>query len=274
MHSISVLAMLKNESSIIKDWIEHYLAEGVDHFYLIDNGTTDDTYKILSRYENYITLIKDVRRMPTGTQTFLMNAIYLHNIRNETEWVIICDVDEYIYSRKEYPQIRDFLKTIPQNIDKIWIPWKCFGSNGHITQPDKVIKSFTKRQAGISIKMEHGKVICRAKNLIKILSGGNMADLSRHNSYYLCNMQLLSTIKHADDIILEDQKLHLNHYMLMSEEYYKNNKCVRGGGETGHTTDKFTMPAFYNMDSSFNEIQDTELARKKYSPHKKKTNRL
>ena len=51
MHSISVLAMLKNESSIINDWIKHYLAEGVDHFYLIDNGTTDDTYKILSKYE-------------------------------------------------------------------------------------------------------------------------------------------------------------------------------------------------------------------------------
>ena len=114
--------------------------------------------------------------------------------------------------------------------------------------------------------MEHGKVICRAKNLIKIISAGNMVNLSRNNSYYLSNMQLLSTIKHADDITLEEQNLHLNHYMLMSEEYYKNNKCVRGGGETGHTTDKFTMPAFYNMDSSFNEIQDVQLARKKYPP--------
>ena len=34
MYSISVLAMFKNESIIIKEWLEHYLAEGVQHFYL------------------------------------------------------------------------------------------------------------------------------------------------------------------------------------------------------------------------------------------------
>jgi len=153
MYSISVLAMFKNESSIIQEWIEHYLAEGVQHFYLIDNGTTDNTNYILSRYSQYITLIKNVKRMETGTQSFLMSTIYLHKIRKETEWVIICDVDEYIYARNEYNQITDVLKTIPRNIEKIWIPWKCFGSNGHKTQPSSVMNSFTKRQSSISINI-------------------------------------------------------------------------------------------------------------------------
>ena len=81
MYSISVLAMFKNEYSTIKEWIEHYLAEGVEHFYLIDNGTNDNTYNIISRYSHYITLIKDARRMEIGTQTFLMNTLYLHKIR-------------------------------------------------------------------------------------------------------------------------------------------------------------------------------------------------
>ena len=31
--------MFKNESMIITEWIEHYLREGIDHFYLIDNGS-------------------------------------------------------------------------------------------------------------------------------------------------------------------------------------------------------------------------------------------
>ena len=161
MYSISVLAMFKNESSIIQEWLEHYLAEGVQHFYLIDNGTTDNTNYILSRYSQYITLIKDVKRMETGTQSFLMNTIYLHKIRKETEWVIICDVDEYIYARNEYNQITDVLKTIPRNIEKIWIPWKCFGSNGNKTQPINVMKSFTKRQSAInknSIRWKHGGI--------------------------------------------------------------------------------------------------------------------
>ena len=42
MHFLSIIAMFKNESYIIEQWIQHYLLEGVNHFYLIDNGSTDD----------------------------------------------------------------------------------------------------------------------------------------------------------------------------------------------------------------------------------------
>ena len=37
MYLLSVLCMFKNESTIIKEWFEHYISEGIDHFYLIDN---------------------------------------------------------------------------------------------------------------------------------------------------------------------------------------------------------------------------------------------
>ena len=36
MHYLSVLAIFKNEGHIINEWLNHYLLEGVDHFYLID----------------------------------------------------------------------------------------------------------------------------------------------------------------------------------------------------------------------------------------------
>ena len=47
MYNLSILAMFKNESWIIKEWIEHYLLEGVDHFYLIDNGLNE----LIQKYE-------------------------------------------------------------------------------------------------------------------------------------------------------------------------------------------------------------------------------
>ena len=39
---LSIVAIFKNESWILKEWIEHYLNQGVDHFFLIDNGSTDN----------------------------------------------------------------------------------------------------------------------------------------------------------------------------------------------------------------------------------------
>ena len=263
MYSISVLAMFKNESNIIIDWIDHYLAEGVEHFYLIDNGSTDDTARKISRYSNYMTLIKDARKMETGTQTFLLNHYYLNKIKSESEWLIICDIDEYIYSRKNQAKIIDVLNILPLNVEKIWIPWKCFGSNGHTTQPKDVIRAFTKRKVDISLQMEHGKVICRTQNLTSIVSAGNMVELTENNVYYLCNGQRLDQCKYTD-AVFKVLDLQMNHYMLMSEEYYKNIKCVRGGGESGYTTNKFTMPAFYNMDKTFNEVVDLGLSNKVY----------
>jgi glycosyltransferase involved in cell wall biosynthesis len=263
MYSVSIVAMFKNETNIIKDWIDHHLAEGVEHFYLIDNGSTDDTSRKISRYSNYITLIKDARKMETGTQTFLLNHYYLNKIKSESEWLIICDIDEYIYSRKNQAKIIDVLNILPPNVEKIWIPWKCFGSNGHTTQPKDVIRAFTKRKADISLQMEHGKVICRTQNLTSIVSAGNMVELTENNVYYLCNGQRLDKCKYTD-AVFKILDLQMNHYMLMSEEYYKNIKCVRGGGESGHTTNKFTMPAFYNMDKTFNEVVDLGLCNKVY----------
>jgi hypothetical protein len=36
MNYLSILAIMKNEAMNLKLWIDHYIYQGVDHFYLID----------------------------------------------------------------------------------------------------------------------------------------------------------------------------------------------------------------------------------------------
>jgi len=262
MYQVSVLAMFKNESMIIKDWIEHYLREGVEHFYLIDNGSTDDYYEKIKVYDKYITLTKDPTRLIKGTQTFLFNKIYLEIIKKETKWIIICDIDEYIYARNKYNQIIDVLNDFPFNVEKIWLPWKNFGSNGHKNQPSNIIKSFTKRKEGFTNNHGLGKIICRTANLDEILTCGHIVRLTKNNIMYNSNCY------HLDNYIFDEDNckklnLHLNHYMLLSEEYYIKVKSIRGGGESGLTI-KYDLNSFYNFDKNYNNINDNELANKKY----------
>ena len=40
--SLCLLTMFKNESHIMKEFITHYLKQGVDHFIMIDNGSNDN----------------------------------------------------------------------------------------------------------------------------------------------------------------------------------------------------------------------------------------
>ena len=136
MYNLSILAMFKNESMIIEDWIIHYLKEGVNHFYLIDNGSVDDYWTKINKYENYITIVKDSTRLPNGTQTYLYNKIFLETIKRETKWLIICDIDEYIYAKNG--NIMNVLNKLSENVEKIWLPWKIFGSNGNIKQPNNI----------------------------------------------------------------------------------------------------------------------------------------
>jgi glycosyltransferase involved in cell wall biosynthesis len=50
MYYLSVLSIFKNETMNLKIWIEHYLWQGVEHFYLIDNGSDDNPLNILQEY--------------------------------------------------------------------------------------------------------------------------------------------------------------------------------------------------------------------------------
>ena len=58
-HYLSVLAIFNNEGHIFREWLDHYLAEGVDFFYLINNFSEDaDVFlPILQEYRSYIHLV-------------------------------------------------------------------------------------------------------------------------------------------------------------------------------------------------------------------------
>jgi len=263
MYNLSVLAMFKNESMIIKDWIEHYIKEGVNHFYLIDNGSTDNYLDKIKDRNSYITLTVDGSRLPQDTQAHLYNKIYLDKIKKETKWLIICDIDEYIYARNGNKKILDVLNKLPEHVEKIWLPWKFYGSNGHVAHPENIIKSFTKRQKKVEKNKGFGKCICRTNNLVRINTCGHVLQLSKNDIYYNSNGDNLDNYEFTDENV-NKLNLHLNHYMLLSEEYYKNIKCVRGGGESG-VTGKYTMNFFKSSNSRNNEITDDELFKKNYN---------
>ena len=246
MYKISVLSMFKNEGMIIKDWIEHYLREGIEHFYLIDNGSTDDYYEKIKIYDEYITLTKDPTRLPKGTQTYLFNKIYLQKIKSESEWIIFCDIDEYIYARNGNNQLMDALNKLPLYVEKIWLPWKCFGSNGNKNQPNNIIKSFTKRKEGYTKNEGLGKTICRTANLEKILTCGHIVQLNENNIKYNANGQKL------EDYIL-DEKWMLKKYSL--SPYADNQPVVYLRWGLGPTDSIFNLPG-WNIDNIQIRAQD------------------
>ena len=54
---LSVLAVFRNESHIMKEWICHYIMEGVDHFYLLNNFSTDNYTTVLKEFEHCVRIL-------------------------------------------------------------------------------------------------------------------------------------------------------------------------------------------------------------------------
>lgn len=268
---LSIVAIFKNEESILHEWIEHYLMEGVNHFYLIDNNSTDNYQKILEPYLQDGSVELNIDNRP-HMQEVHYNSYYLQKIKNESEWVIVVDLDEFIYSRGSFKTITEYLKTLTENISQIYVPWKLFGSCGLIEQPKSCIDSFMMRTLYNHVKTNGminndrilTKTVIRTKYLVK---------MSLHFSITVAGTkeitsdgQLIPNKKehqYIDEQILKHSMLHCNHYPIQSFDWFRRIKMTRGSANTT-VNDKVRTVDYYNsFDLHSNQINDNELSLKR-----------
>ena len=142
--TFAVAAQFRNEAMIMKEWLDHYLDEGCSHFYLINNNSTDDFLIVLAPYiqKGVVTLFSNPSKhnQITHLNRYVLPFAHLH------KFLIPVDLDEFIYSRKNYGSVKEYLDGLPDCVDAIVLPGKAFGSNGNDKQPKSVIHTCTKRR--------------------------------------------------------------------------------------------------------------------------------
>jgi len=147
MYYFTIGAVFKNESHILKEWIEHYLYHGIEHIYMINDNSTDEFLDILQPYlqNNTVTLynagIYDYKG-GSWPQAEYYNKYFLKHL-NETKWFGIFDLDEFLYSPKHLDlkiPLKDF-----EDKHQLQINWVHFGSNGFKEQPNGVVNNFLLR---------------------------------------------------------------------------------------------------------------------------------
>ena len=71
-----------------------------------------------------------------------------------------------------------------------------------------------------------------------------------------------------DEVEDFDHEIKLNHYKIISEDYFKTVKAVRGGGSSGISR-CYTMEYFYKHEEQWKDVEDNELKNKLYPPQTK-----
>lgn len=227
---LGILTYFKNERHVMKEWILHYKKWGVDHIWMIDNGSKDD-YDI-SEFVNdgFVTVYKE----PILGQQSAYNKYY-EQIKKKVKWLGVFDMDEFLYSKenKENDDLKAIVSSINQHNKIISIQMTIFFPATFET-PISVIESNILR-----------------KNY----------DSDKHPKC-LFNLDLLNKVSiHGFDV---DKKLHLtadktllciNHYRYTSFEYLYGIKEGRGGG---------VHKKKYQSNSKFMTLIDDFCSKKKF----------
>ena len=267
----TVCAVFKNEAVNLHEWISHYLLEGAEHIFLVDNGSEDNFVTILQPFidQGQVTVMVNYKQ---HAQQEIFDH-YILPILNTTEWMLNVDLDEIVYARQGTTS--EFLRRVPCSIANIEVPWKMFGSSGHKEHPGgSLVKNFLWRsssphpncksffRSSMTTKFFIHNAEVRGKTLrfgeacrgnvgcievtTEMNTGGNEAN------------------KEAGFMTSPDF-LQLNHYAIQSLQWFVSTKMPRGDVLTGESDNVRNFGYFESYDAASHEIEDTEL----YQKHKK-----
>ena len=277
MYDLVLCSMFKNENLLLGEWIEHYIEMGVQHFYLIDNGSTDSYLNILQPYidRKLVTLTVDPFRFPKTdewktlegtyydvdaneirlekerhkhTQAYLLNKYYLKEIKDNAHWVIVVDQDEYFFSKQT--TLRNMVISLDDTIDLIWAPWRIFGTSGHEQHPDSIRRGFVHKRPFETQQIAvcesqtirgFGKSISRVKKITDL--GIHICQFQQGELLHLMfpDGKTVEIVANGFNRVLlihfpqfkeepSTDFLFLNHYAVMSLDYFQNYKTQRDGG--------------------------------------------
>jgi Domain of unknown function. len=244
MYFLSVLAQFKNETMNLKVWIEHYLWQGVDHFYLVDNGSTDNPLPILQEYINkgivsYYYKPEKYRQIENYRWVF-----DYEKMKTKSYWLAVCDLDEFFYGVDQ--KLRTKIQQL-NNYDLINVNWLVYGNSGIKNHPQDIRTTFVHRFPNIDS--------LNTKYIFKPLAIKNSSQIWIHWLHYP-NTSI--PIKQGNRVRTANQLIKINHYVLQSLEYFNNVKSKRGDAASAND-DKKCSEAFFDRHNNNATFLDNTL---------------
>jgi hypothetical protein len=206
MANFVVVAIFKNETTTLKEWLEHYKWQGSKHIYMGDNESTDNPLDILQPYidEGFVTYIP----FPGKVVQFDFYRLVTHKLQlldSPPDWTFMVDLDEFWFGdQKPMDQV---LLEYPDSIDVVYRSWREFGPSEDGFQPSSLRKELTRR---------------------------NPAETSPKFGFRTLRIKpeqvwIHEIREHPDErMVRETTKLHCHHYHCQSLEHYMTVRIPRG----------------------------------------------
>ena len=132
---VSVMAILKDEAPNMEEWLCHHMAIGVDHFFLYDNGSSDDLHDVLKPYADH-GVVTTVYFPMRGLQRDANNH-FVRFFGDTTEWIAYVDIDEFLVPERD-ESIGAVMSRFP-DAEQVLVSRKEFCYSGHRTPAEGLV---------------------------------------------------------------------------------------------------------------------------------------
>jgi len=131
---LSVCVCLKNEANHVAEFIQHYVKQGVDHLYIVDNNSDDNVKEAIEKsghadlvtllFDDIIIAYQDGHKRVTNTQNHIamLNNNFFRRIKEESEWAIIVDIDEFMFGKNGHT-IRTYVSSLGKHVGTVYVMW-------------------------------------------------------------------------------------------------------------------------------------------------------
>lgn len=226
---VSICAMIKDEQQYLDEWIKWHIKIGFDKIFLFEDIGSNPHDEICNKY-NQVHLLKvnDIDLSNYNTMchgSFRQQWVYryfLDRYRNETDWVLFIDADEYLQFEKGY-NLKEFLKEYDR-YNGVFIYWKIIGWSEQTKKNNNEVVSRFKKEG----KLLKGDEAWDYKSFVNF----NYADSTLETIHKVgngVNTAKLSTIK-----VRCFKKCWLNHYFTKSWEEWLTQIFKRGDTFSAH----------------------------------------
>ena len=128
----TVVASMRNEGPFIVEWVTWYRMLGFSRIVVVTNDCTDGSPHLLDALQA-AGWVQHLRcAIPAGQKVTTAKLALARQTRavRRADWVLVCDVDEFLVIHRGDGMLADLLGDGPPEFLGMAINWRVFGSNG------------------------------------------------------------------------------------------------------------------------------------------------
>lgn len=223
---VAITSIQRNRNPYIVEWIAFHLAMGFNQFYIYAHKTTDGmTDTLLHLGKRY-----PIRVMVLEMDDFPQIHAYQHawkNFGHEVDWMAFIDGDEFLFPTHD-DSMQDALRPYEDKpLSALAVYWKCYGSNGHESDPTGLILENYPRHSRADFEPN--------RHIKSILKGGSRANPNRSHLFETelgtFDERLRPISSGLTSYEPSYERFRINHYVVQSNDFFFGVKQAMGAAD-------------------------------------------